>query len=56
MTISQQQQVAYELAMEYMKTHNLLSDVKDKIPDITKEFEEIYNLFYNNLTGKKIFE
>lgn len=54
MSQDQQRKIAYDLAMEYMKQRQLLSDVDCNIPNMVDRFSDVYEKFFNSLTNSKI--
>lgn len=57
MTRQQQQQIAYEMTLEYFKQNELFVRSKGQEDVIVKEFAEIENEFYKSLTKhSKLFD
>lgn len=54
MSTDQQKKIAYDLASEYMKQRQLLSDVDSKIPEMVSRFSDVYEKFYTSLTDSKL--
>lgn len=50
MILRQQQQIAYEMTMEYFRQNELFVRSKGQEDVIVKEFAEIENEFYKSLT------
>lgn len=56
MTMEQQKRLAYDLMMEYIKQNHSLHEVPlGNIPDIVEHCGDIFQMFYNSLTGNTKF-
>lgn len=58
MSLAQQSQMAYELAMEYLRQNNMLKEVAvSGIPDAVDQLGDVFQAFYDALTkSSKKFE